>query len=119
MAPRVRRTPGGSIGSGVQEAPQLARPAWVLELPERLGLDLPDALAGDRELLADLFQRVVGVHADAETHAQHSLLAGRQCRQHPGRGLAQVGQGRGLERLDRVLVLDEVAQMRILLVAYR
>ena len=50
----------------------------MLQLPQRLGLDLADALAGDRELLADLFERVVGVHADAEAHAQHAFFARRQ-----------------------------------------
>ena len=38
----------------------------MLELAQRFRLDLADALAGDRELLADFLQRVVGVHADAE-----------------------------------------------------
>ena len=61
----------------------------MLQLPERLGLDLADALAGDRELLADLFQRVIGVHADAEAHAQHALLARGEAGQHPRGGLAQ------------------------------
>src|SRR5690606_18375803 len=58
----------------VEEAAHLAAAARVLELPQRLRLDLPDPLAGHRELLADLFQGVVGVHADAEAHAQHTLL---------------------------------------------
>src|SRR5687767_6558370 len=39
--------------SAVEEAPQLARAARVLELAQRLGFDLADTLAGDRELLAD------------------------------------------------------------------
>jgi len=47
----------------------------MLELPQSLRLDLPDALARDAELLPDLFQRVIGVHADAEAHAEHALLA--------------------------------------------
>ena len=38
----------------------------MLQLPQRLGLDLPDALARQRELLADRWQRVFGAHADAE-----------------------------------------------------
>src|ERR1700724_2686183 len=50
----------------IQKTPQLPAPARMLELAQRLGLDLADALAGDRELLAHLFQRMVGVHADAE-----------------------------------------------------
>src|SRR5690242_19230637 len=52
--------------SGVEEAPELPRPARVLQLAQGLGFDLADALAGDRELLADFLQGVVGVHADAE-----------------------------------------------------
>jgi hypothetical protein len=54
-----------------------------------LGLDLPDALSRHRKLLADLFQRVVGIHADAKAHAQHALLARRQERQHARGSLAQ------------------------------
>src|SRR6185437_10763897 len=103
----------------IQEAAQLAAAARMLELAERLRLDLADALAGDRELLADLFQRVVGVHADAEAHAQHALLAGGERSQDAGRGLAQIGLDGGIERQDGVLVLDEVAEMAILLVADR
>jgi hypothetical protein len=45
------------------------------ELAQNLGLDLADALAGYRELLTDLFERVVGVHADAEAHAQDRFTA--------------------------------------------
>src|SRR3546814_12141334 len=72
-----------------------------LELAQRLRLDLADALAGDAELLADLLEGVVGVHADAEAHAQHPLLARRQARQHPGGGPAPIGVAGGVERLHR------------------
>ena len=47
----------------------------MLQLPKRLGLDLADALARDRELLADLLEGVVGRRADAEAHAQDALLS--------------------------------------------
>jgi hypothetical protein len=47
----------------------------MLQLAQHLGFDLPDTLAGDAELLADFLQRVIGVHADAEAHAQHALFA--------------------------------------------
>src|SRR5690606_24736424 len=43
-------------GSGVEEAPELARPARVLQLAERLRLDLTDTLARHGELLADLLE---------------------------------------------------------------
>src|SRR3972149_226400 len=91
----------------------------MLQLPQRLGLDLADALAGHRELLADLLPRVVGVHADAEAHAQHALLARRERGQHPRGGLAQVGLNGGVDRQDGVLVLDEIAKMAVLLVPDR
>src|SRR5215813_6029966 len=64
----TRRCPATTL-SIVEEGSQLARPARVLELAQRLGLYLADAFARHRELLADLFQRVVGIHADAEAHA--------------------------------------------------
>src|SRR6476646_5190480 len=105
--------------SGVEEAAQFARAARVLELAQRLRLDLADALAGHRELLPDLFERVIGVHADAEAHSQHPLLARRQRRQHPGCRLAQIGLDGGVERQDGILVLDEITEMGILLVADR
>jgi hypothetical protein len=46
----------------------------VLQLAQRLGLDLADALAGDGELLGDLHQGVVGGRAPAEAHAQDAFL---------------------------------------------
>src|SRR5690349_3519771 len=45
-----------------EEAPQLLGPRRMAELAQRLRLDLADALARDVELLADLLERVVGVH---------------------------------------------------------
>ena len=43
----------------IQKTPQLPRPAGMLQLPQRLGLDLADAFAGDRELLAGFLERVI------------------------------------------------------------
>ena len=70
----------------------------MLQLPQRLGLDLPDPLTRDRELVPDLLERVVGVHADSEAHSQHALLAltrsralkRLRLRQSPPRNLADV-----------------------------
>src|SRR5437764_11679056 len=93
-----RRIAKGRATSVVQEAAQLPRPARMLELAQRLGLDLADALARHRELLADLFQRVVGVHADAEAHAEYTLLARREQCECARRGLAQVRLDDGVDR---------------------
>src|SRR5690606_37125257 len=81
--------------------------------------DLADTLAGNRELLPDFFQRMVGVHADTEAHAQHAFLARGQRGQYTGRGFAQVGLDRRIDRLDRVHVLDEITEIGIFLVADR
>src|SRR5688500_4042996 len=87
----------------VEEAPHLAAAARMLEVAERLGLDLADALAGDAELLADLLEGVVGVHADAEAHPEHALLARRQAGEDPGDRLLEVGLDRGVDRDHRIL----------------
>src|SRR5581483_12333220 len=103
----------------VEERTQHAAAARELELAQRLGLDLPDTFASHGELLPDFLECVVGIHADAESHAQDALLARRQRGQYARRAFAQIALDRRLERDDRVLVLDEVAEVRILLVADR
>src|SRR5271170_6050275 len=113
MDARVKPGHDGLSELVIQKAPQLPRPRRMLELPQRLGLDLADALSRHRELLADFFERMVGVHADAKAHAQHALLARRQRGEHARRGLAQVRLDHGVDRQDGVLVLDEIAEMRI------
>jgi hypothetical protein len=91
----------------------------VLQLPQCLGLDLADALARHRELLADLLQRVILVHTDAESHAKNALLARGEGSEHARRGLAQFRLDCGVDRLDRVRVLDEIAEVRIFFIADR
>jgi hypothetical protein len=69
----------GTRASIVQKASQLAASARMLELAQRLGLDLADTLARHRKLLADLFfQRVLGFMPMPKRIAQHALFAWRQ-----------------------------------------
>src|SRR3989442_130078 len=70
MGPRRHHT-----RSRLEKAPELLRARWVPELAQRLGLDLSDALAGDREVLPDLPQRVLAPVGEAEAEPQHLLLA--------------------------------------------
>src|SRR6185437_2693286 len=91
----------------------------LAQLAQRLGLDLPDALARHRELLSDFFQRVVGLLSDTEAHPQDLLFARRQRRQHLALLLAEVALNRGLYRRGRQLVLDEIAERAFFLVADR
>jgi hypothetical protein len=60
---------------------------------------------------------VIGVHADAEAHAQHAFLARRERGEHARRRLAEVRLDRRVDGQDRVLVLDEIAEMAVFLVA--
>jgi hypothetical protein len=53
---------------------------------QRFRFDLTNTLARHRELLADFFQRVVGVHAEA--HAEHAFFARGERGEHAGGGLA-------------------------------
>src|SRR5690606_23158495 len=113
---KQKTPPGGGVfreaaGSVFQEAPKLLGAARMAELAQGLGFDLADALAGDVELLADFFQRVIRVHVDAEAHAQDLGLARREAGKDGVRGFAQAFRGGRLDRRDHVGVLDEVAKM--------
>ena len=76
------------------------------QLAERLGFDLPDALAGYGEVLADLFERVLAAVFQAEAHFDDLLFARRQGFQHLGGLLAQVQVDDGIRRGNAVLIDD-------------
>src|SRR5215217_4521514 len=102
-----------------------ARVAEALGLRERLELlqgvvlDLPDPLARDVERAADLLERERARAGEAEAHLDHLALALRErVERAPDVLLAEVLR-RHLERRDRGLILDEVAQLGLLLVADR
>src|SRR3546814_15051559 len=63
--------------------------------------------------------RVVGVQPDAETHAQHAFLARGERREDAGDRFLEVRLHRGVDRDDRILVLDEIAEVAVFLVADR
>ena len=50
----------------------------MAQFAQGLGFNLTNPLTGNIELFANLFQSVVGVHIDTETHAQYLGLAWRQ-----------------------------------------
>jgi hypothetical protein len=88
----------------------------VLQLAQRLGLDLTDTLTRHRELLTNFFQRVVGVHADTKAHPKDTFLTRRERGQNPRRRFTQVRLDRRIDGQNCVLVLDEIAQMTVFLV---
>src|SRR5438067_1778520 len=96
---------------------KLLRPRRVAELRERLRLDLPDPLAGETELLADLVERPRLTVGQPEPQRDDGGLALRQRLQHAVE-LALQQTERYDFRSDRCVgVLDEVAELAVALVA--
>src|SRR6266702_1198639 len=88
----------------------------MTQLAQRLRLYLPDPLARDVELFAHFLERVVGVHVDTEPHAQDLRFTRGQLRKYRMSGFAQRLHRRLVDRGRHRLVLDEVTQMRVLIV---
>src|SRR6516162_4838083 len=105
---------GRALGALDERAQPLA-PRRMAELSQRLGLDLPDALAGHLEVLTHLLERVVRLLPDAEPHPEDLLLARRQRGQHLPGLLGQVHVDDRIRGRDQALVLDEVAEVGVLL----
>src|SRR5438477_10523677 len=98
----------------LDEGLEVAPAQRMTQLAERLGLDLPDALTGNREALADFFQRVLALLTDAEPEAKDLLLLRRQRGQRALDLRREVlTQQRGVRRARR-LVFEEVAQLAVL-----
>src|SRR5689334_8488037 len=114
-----RRGPFSAVCSALHEALEPLAPARVAELAQRLRLDLSYTLARDGEFLADLFQRMVGFLADAEAHPEHLLLARCERRQDLARLLLEIDVHHRVRRRHDALVLDEVAEMAVFLLADR
>ena len=59
---------------------------------------------------------MIGVHADAETHPEDTLLARGEAGQNAGRGFLEVFLNGAVERQHGILVFDEIAKLAVLLV---
>src|SRR5659263_559882 len=102
-----------------QELAQALRVAVRLELGQRLGLDLADALARDAELLPDLFEGARVAARAAEAQLDDAALALREQLQHADELLALHDVVDLFDRRGGILVFDEVDQQRVALVADR
>src|SRR5579871_97725 len=89
----------------------------MAQLAQGLRFDLADALARDREAGADLLERVIRALTDAEAQPEHLLLAWRERGEHLARVVVEVARDRRLVRRRRVLVLDEVPEVAVLVLA--
>src|SRR2546428_11183304 len=105
MGPRRHHT-----RSRLEKAPELLRARWVPELAQRLGLDLSDALAGDREVLPDLLQRVLATVGEAEAEPQPLLPARGERVADLVRLLPEREADDRFDGRDNLLVLYEIAQ---------
>src|SRR5919201_383251 len=116
--PPHRRIPPGEM-SGLRDFAQLLCLSQRLELLERLVLDLADALAGDVEGAPDLVERARMLAAEPVTELEDAALAvGQVLQRLPERLLGQEVGG-AIERGFRLLVGDELAELRLLLVTDR
>src|SRR5262245_43465618 len=120
---RKCRMPAGErerfLRPAFEEGFELPAARRMPQLAQRLRLDLADPLAGDGEVLADLLERVLGAVADAEAHLDHLLLARRQRLEHLIGLFLEVEIDHRVGRGDDLAIFDEVAKVRILLLADR
>src|SRR5436190_7589397 len=89
------------------------------QLPECLGFDLANALAGDAEFATDLFQRSLAAIVEPEAQRDDAALTLRQRTQHVVHGVAQQRLGCLLDWRDCLGILDQIAQLAVLVVADR
>src|SRR5262245_17663867 len=88
------------------------------QLAERLRLDLADSLARDVERGADLFERArAAVLGQTEPETYHLRLALAQRFEHLVHLVLQHRERRGLSRRDYARVLDEIAEVRVVVLA--
>src|SRR3954468_11812693 len=89
------------------------------ELAQALVLDLPDALAGDVQCSPHLLERAWVLAVQPEAEFQHLTLAAREGAQDPPEGLLAHPDLGLLVGQRHVLVGEEVAELRLLLVTDR
>src|SRR5690348_10541982 len=66
------------LSQAFDKTAELFAAARMSQLSQGLRFDLADAFAGDLEILAHLFERVIGRFPDPETFAQHFLFSWRE-----------------------------------------
>src|SRR5215208_4698475 len=103
--------PGDGVQLVLDEGLQIAPAERMTELAKGLGLDLADALAGDRESLTYLFQGVLALFPDPEAEAEDFLFFRRQRGQRALDLRREVLVQQGVVGGARRLVLEEIAQL--------
>src|SRR3954454_6984570 len=116
-AAEIRNRP--SLSGPLGELPKPLRLGELLQLLQRVVLDLPDSLARDAERPPDLLERQRLMPAKPVTQLDHLPLALRQRVEHLLDVLALKSLGGGVERLLGPIVRDEISELRLLLVPDR
>ena len=103
----------GFPGAVLQESAQAVTTAGMPQFAQCFGLDLADALARDREVLAYFFERVLAAVFQAKPHFDDFFFARREGLEYLCGLLAQVQIDYRFRWRDTGPVDDEVAQMRL------
>src|SRR5471032_335919 len=91
----------------------------VAQLAQRLGFDLTDPLTGHVKLLTDFLKGVVGIHVDAETHAQYLGFTGSEAGQYVASRFFQALNSGDIDWRLHGRVFDEVTQMGVFVITNR
>src|SRR5215218_1473262 len=110
-------TPAGPVP--LRDVAQGLRVGERPQLLEALVLDLADPLAGDVEGAADLVERPRMLAVEAVAELQYPPLTGSELRKDLDQDLAPHHRLRRLVRKGRVFVGEELAELRLLLIAHR
>src|SRR5215203_3449708 len=106
------RQPGGCerLLVGFEEALELTDARGMAHLAQGLGLDLPDALAGDFELAADFFEGAAVAVDEAEALLEDLALALGEGVEDVADFFLQQGDGGDVARILRGGIRDEIAE---------
>src|SRR5690606_27413781 len=101
----------------VDESLELSDPRGMAHFPQRLGLDLADALAGHLELLAHFLQGAAVAVDQPEALLEDFALAGVESVEDILDAVFQHGHGGHVAGILGTLVLDEIAETGFVVVA--
>src|SRR5215217_7323096 len=119
MSMQRGRASAAGHSARLRDVAELLRLGEALELLQRLVLDLPDPLARDVEGAADLVERARVLPAQPVAELEHAALAVREVLERLAERLLREDLGGPLVRGLGALVGDELAELRLLLVADR
>src|SRR5690606_41320320 len=91
----------------------------MFELTQRLCFNLTDTFTGNRKLLTNLFKSMISIHADTKAHTQYAFFTWRKRGENTGGCITKICLNSRINRQQRILIFDEIAQMGIFLVAHR